>query len=53
MKPLRIWLVGTGTIGTWLAGVLGSQRERLAREAAADRAGRTGTAGTWLAGVLS
>jgi len=30
MKPLRIWLVGTGTVGTWLAGVLGSQRERLA-----------------------
>jgi homoserine dehydrogenase len=30
MKPLRIWLVGTGTVGTWLASVLGSQRERLA-----------------------
>ena len=30
MKPLRIWLVGTGTVGTWLAGVLSSQRERLA-----------------------
>ena len=30
MKPLRIWLVGTGTVGTWLAGVLGSQRGRLA-----------------------
>ena len=30
MKLLRIWLVGTGTVGTWLAGVLGSQRERLA-----------------------
>ena len=30
MKPLRIWLVGTGTVGIWLAGVLGSQRERLA-----------------------
>ena len=30
MKPLRIWLVGTGTVGTWLAGALGSQRERLA-----------------------
>ena len=30
MKPLRIWLVGTGMVGTWLAGVLGSQRERLA-----------------------
>jgi homoserine dehydrogenase len=23
VKPLPIWLVGTGTIGTWLAGVLG------------------------------
>jgi homoserine dehydrogenase len=30
VKPLRIWLVGTGTVGTWLAEVLGSQRERLA-----------------------
>ena len=30
MTPLRIWLVGTGTVGTWLAGALGSQRERLA-----------------------
>ena len=30
VKPLRIWLVGTGTVGTWLAGVLSSQRERLA-----------------------
>jgi homoserine dehydrogenase len=30
VKPLRIWLVGTGTVGTWLAGALGSQRERLA-----------------------
>ena len=30
MRALRIWLVGTGTVGTWLAGVLGSQRERLA-----------------------
>ena len=24
MKPLRIWLVGTGTVGTWLAGAPGS-----------------------------
>jgi hypothetical protein len=24
MTPLRIWLVGTGTVGTWLAGPLGS-----------------------------
>ena len=30
MKPLRIWLVGTGTVGTWLLSVLDSQRERLA-----------------------
>ena len=30
MKTLRIWLVGTGTVGTWLADVLGLQRERLA-----------------------
>jgi homoserine dehydrogenase len=30
VKPLRIWLVGTGTVGTWVAGALGSQRERLA-----------------------
>lgn len=22
MKPLRIWLVGMGTVGTWLADVL-------------------------------
>lgn len=21
MKPLRIWLTGTGTVGTWLAGL--------------------------------
>ncbi len=30
MKPLRVWLVGVGTVGTWLATVLDSQRERLA-----------------------
>jgi homoserine dehydrogenase len=30
VKPLRIWLVGVGTVGTWLATVLDSQRERLA-----------------------
>ena len=30
MKPLRIWLVGVGTVGTGLATVLDSQRERLA-----------------------
>jgi homoserine dehydrogenase len=30
VKPLRIWLVGTGTVGTWLARAPGSQRERLA-----------------------
>jgi homoserine dehydrogenase len=28
--PLRIWLVGFGTVGRWLAGVLDSQAERLA-----------------------
>jgi len=38
MKPLRIWLVGTGTVGTWLAGVLGSQRERLAASYGLDAA---------------
>jgi homoserine dehydrogenase len=30
VKPLRIWLVGAGTVGMWLLGVLDSQRERLA-----------------------
>src|SRR6266516_1445816 len=30
VKPLRIWLVGVGTVATWLATVLDSQRERLA-----------------------
>ncbi len=29
MKPLRIWLVGFGTVGQWLVRVLGSQGERL------------------------
>jgi homoserine dehydrogenase len=29
VNPLRIWLVGTGMVGTWLAGVLDSQREWL------------------------
>ena len=38
MKPLRIWLVGTGMVGTWLAGVLGSQRERLAARYGLDAA---------------
>jgi len=38
VKPLRIWLVGTGTVGTWLAGVLGSQRERLAARYGLDAA---------------
>lgn len=28
--PLRIWLVGFGMVGRWLAGALDSQRERLA-----------------------
>ena len=30
MSPLRIWLVGFGTVGRWLAGVLDLQAERLA-----------------------
>ena len=31
MEPLRIWLVGFGTVGRWLARALESQAERLAR----------------------
>jgi homoserine dehydrogenase len=42
VKPLRIWLVGTGTVGTWLAGVLGSERER-ERERLAARYGLDAT----------
>ena len=30
MRPLRIWIVGFGTVGQWLAGALESQAERLA-----------------------
>lgn len=30
VSPLRIWLVGYGTVGKWLAGVLDSQAGRLA-----------------------
>jgi homoserine dehydrogenase len=30
MKPLRIWIVGFGTVGQWLAGALESNAERLA-----------------------
>lgn len=30
MSPLRIWLVGFGTVGRWLAGALDTQAERLA-----------------------
>jgi homoserine dehydrogenase len=30
VKPLRIWLVGFGTVGRWLARTLDSQAERLA-----------------------
>jgi homoserine dehydrogenase len=30
VTPLRIWLVGFGTVGRWVAGALDSQRERLA-----------------------
>ena len=29
MSPLRIWLVGFGTVGKWLAGALDAQAERL------------------------
>jgi homoserine dehydrogenase len=29
VKPLRIWLVGFGTVGKWLAGVLDGQAEQL------------------------
>ena len=32
MKPLRIWLVGFGTVGRWLVRVLDSQQERLAAQ---------------------
>jgi homoserine dehydrogenase len=32
VKPLRIWLVGFGTVGRWVARALESERERLARE---------------------
>jgi homoserine dehydrogenase len=30
VKPVRIWLIGAGTVGTWLLDVLDSQAERLA-----------------------
>jgi homoserine dehydrogenase len=30
VTPLRIWLVGFGTVGRWLVTVLDLQRERLA-----------------------
>jgi homoserine dehydrogenase len=30
VKPLRIWLVGFGTVGRWVTRALDSQRERLA-----------------------
>jgi homoserine dehydrogenase len=30
-RPLRIWLVGFGTVGRWLAGALDAHAERLAR----------------------
>ena len=30
MKPLRIWLVGLGTVGRWVVRALDSERERLA-----------------------
>jgi homoserine dehydrogenase len=31
VKPLRIWLVGFGTVGRWVMGALDSERDRLAR----------------------
>ena len=30
MKPLRVWLVGFGTVGRWVMRALDSERERLA-----------------------
>lgn len=30
VQPLRIWLIGAGTVGTWLLGALDSQAQRLA-----------------------
>jgi homoserine dehydrogenase len=30
VKPLRVWLIGAGTVGTWLLSALDSQRARLA-----------------------
>jgi homoserine dehydrogenase len=36
MKPLRIWLVGSGTVGTWLLGALDSQTGRLASRYGAE-----------------
>jgi homoserine dehydrogenase len=30
VKPRRIWLIGAGTVGTWLLGALDSRAERLA-----------------------
>jgi homoserine dehydrogenase len=32
LKPLRVWLVGFGTVGRWLVRVLDSEAERLAGE---------------------
>jgi homoserine dehydrogenase len=36
LRPLRIWLVGFGTVGRWLVRVLDSQAERLAAEYGVD-----------------
>jgi homoserine dehydrogenase len=30
VRPLRVWLIGFGTVGRWLADALGTQAERLA-----------------------
>ena len=36
MTPLRICLIGSGTVGTWLLGVLDAQAERLASRYGAE-----------------
>jgi homoserine dehydrogenase len=36
VKPLRVWLVGFGTVGQWLAGALVSQPDRLAGQYGVD-----------------
>ncbi len=36
MTPLRIWLIGSGAVGTWLLGVLDAQAGRLASRYGAE-----------------